>query len=168
MWSLPWNMFQNGFQVPVLKGWQRSGDVLLWPCEIFLMKMQNKKLYDFFFVFVLFLIHSVVNKFCVEKRNCQTVILHVQSAKGRWSTGCGSTGRRYQIGSCHDVCRFVLSNQTSMTIYGLISNVQPGPTQWVEKKRYPETTISSRLSHCVDNGGSGKLHFGFTQSSRGS
>ena len=59
----------------------------------------------------------------------------------------------------------------SPTIYGLILKFPAGADSVSRKKKKdsPEMTISSRLSpHCVDNGGSGKLYFGFTQSSRGS
>lgn len=69
-------MSQIGFQVQVSKGWQRDGVFLLWPCEIFLMKTQNKKLYDYFLYIHAFII-IIDNKFCVGERNRQTLFLYV-------------------------------------------------------------------------------------------
>ena len=52
--------------IPTLKyipGWQRSGDILLWPCENIPYEHAKRGIVWFF----CFLIHGVINKFCVEK-----------------------------------------------------------------------------------------------------
>ena len=75
-------MSQIGFQAQVSKGWQRNGVVLLWLCEISLMKTQNKKLYDrYLIIFCTFrvLTSSVQEKGTARPSFCMSSLLKVDA-----------------------------------------------------------------------------------------